>query len=429
MARTVEILLTGRRDDGSWTWRVADAREPRGEVIADLVPDGAQPGSRFRAEMETAIDSVELTRLLPIVASAQASSRGEPFEILGSRPRPSQDVSTREQPGRSHDRAHGDTGDSDRHERWGRRTAGSAQDDQRSRRRTAAGAAGSHAARGTSHDASRSRSRDVPGDPASRRAPTTRGSGEGRPVARPISTVHRDKFLAQLSVEHIPIAEELIRGGIPAVRNRLAEQSAAALRDGRPAIAPEPILSLAEELLPSVNLASWKDRAETARTLGKTCPLHDLRSIVSAASQLQLDEDAAAIAAEFSRLLTDRVAALRRSWEGRIGNLLKKGETLEALRASASPPDRGSRVPADLAIKLATAASEALSPDASEPTWMELLAAVVSSPVHRNVHPAGLPPSPSAAMVSFARRYAGVVPGLAKLLGMAMPPPPVKSAG
>ena len=38
MSRRIEVELTSRRDDGTWTWRAAGAREPKGLVDAALLP-------------------------------------------------------------------------------------------------------------------------------------------------------------------------------------------------------------------------------------------------------------------------------------------------------------------------------------------------------------------------------------------------------
>jgi hypothetical protein len=54
--------------------------------------------------------------------------------------------------------------------------------------------------------------------------------------------------------------------------------------------------------------------------------------------------------------------------------------------------------------------------------WIALLGAVVESPVRRNVKPSGIPDDDQAK--DAARRAAGFVPELAKLLGLRIPPPP-----
>ena len=38
MARRIEVELTSQKDDGTWTWRAAGAKQPRGVVGGDLLP-------------------------------------------------------------------------------------------------------------------------------------------------------------------------------------------------------------------------------------------------------------------------------------------------------------------------------------------------------------------------------------------------------
>ncbi len=56
MSRRIDIELTSSRDDGSWTWRAAGAREPRGTLEGALVPGGAQVGDVLRAEIDGYLD-------------------------------------------------------------------------------------------------------------------------------------------------------------------------------------------------------------------------------------------------------------------------------------------------------------------------------------------------------------------------------------
>ena len=49
MSRRIEIELTSARPDGSWTWRVAGAKQPKGVVEGALLPDDAKVGDVLRA--------------------------------------------------------------------------------------------------------------------------------------------------------------------------------------------------------------------------------------------------------------------------------------------------------------------------------------------------------------------------------------------
>ncbi len=55
---------------------------------------------------------------------------------------------------------------------------------------------------------------------------------------------------------------------MPAVRQSIDEQNTAARAAGRPAVASDAILKIAEELLPTLKLAEWKDRATSAQAAG-----------------------------------------------------------------------------------------------------------------------------------------------------------------
>lgn len=236
---------------------------------------------------------------------------------------------------------------------------------------------------------------------------------------------YRNAALAALRPEQLPVAEQLLRGGIPAVRHAIDEQNSRARSEGRPEVAPEPLLALAEELLPRMNLATWKDRAVTARgASARDVPLRELRSVVASASTVALDDEGRELASALREALTSRVTALREAWLGRITSALEAGRVDDALRVSGRPPEPATRVPAELAVRLAEAASEALSSQLPSSRWLSILQAVIDSPVRRTVRPAALPADADDAVLAAARHAAGQVPGLAKLLGLPIPPPP-----
>ena len=70
MSRRIEIELTSDRADGSWTWRAAGAREPKGTVTASLLPAGAQVGDVYRAEVEQEIEPFTVLAFLPVKPSS-----------------------------------------------------------------------------------------------------------------------------------------------------------------------------------------------------------------------------------------------------------------------------------------------------------------------------------------------------------------------
>jgi hypothetical protein len=65
MARRIEVELTSQRDDGTWTWRAAGAKQPRGVVQADLLPSGAKAGDVLRVDAEFDLDGITIINVLP----------------------------------------------------------------------------------------------------------------------------------------------------------------------------------------------------------------------------------------------------------------------------------------------------------------------------------------------------------------------------
>jgi hypothetical protein len=237
-------------------------------------------------------------------------------------------------------------------------------------------------------------------------------------------TTNRNAVLADLRPEELAVAEQLLRGGVPAVRQAIDEQNARARAEGRAEVAAEPLLAMAEDLLPRINLAVWKDRAAAVRTAGSDAPLRELRAVVAASSTVTLDEEGRTVAGDLRTALDTRVKAMLDTWLGSITNALDASRVLDALRSSARPPDRSARVPAELAVRLSAAAGAAMTPDIKPEEWSELLDAVLDAPVRRTVKPAGLPAEPGEELLAKVRRAAGLVPELARLLGLPIPPPP-----
>jgi hypothetical protein len=409
MPRRIEIELTSRTPDGGWTWRAAGARQPRGSVNSELVPAGTSVGDVLRAEVESGIDGIEVVALSPPPAREEQHPERR-IEVVGAFRR-GPDISVTLAPGSRRGREEGRPGrrDGPRREGAGRRGAAAATDD---RSRLRAGE-----------------------EPPGRPAPAARGArneGDGRPrrsgpmprrERRPaVSTTHRNALLATLPPEQLPVAEQLLRGGLPAVREAIDEQAAKARATGGPPVSSDALLAMAERLLPAVNLANWKDRASAAQAAGKELRLRDLRAVVTASRTVTLDEEGRVLARALQESLDHRVRALREEWVARITSALDGDRVLDAVRASARPPEPATRLPAELAVRVAAAAGAAMSAEREPAAWLELLDAVVESPVRRNVKPAGIPPA--AEVQAAARAAAGLVPELAKLLGLRIPPPP-----
>jgi hypothetical protein len=81
MSRRIEIELTSKREDGTWTWRAAGALQPKGIVEDAVVPSGVAVRDVVRAEVESDLDG---TRVLSIAAPKQKAQRTGLLEILPS---------------------------------------------------------------------------------------------------------------------------------------------------------------------------------------------------------------------------------------------------------------------------------------------------------------------------------------------------------
>ena len=424
MGHRIEVELTSQSDETTWTWRAAGAKLPRGTVSAGLVPPGSTVGSVLRAEVETTLDGTTVTALL----APKGKSAPKPvdrIEIIGT-PQKGPDVNVvLAGKGKRRRDDYGDDGrdgsrrpsgrgprtDGDRGPR-SPRPEGTGREGAPSRSGGPGGSGGSGGARRTG-----------PARPGGREGGgRDRGErGDRRPAA---STVFRNAALADLRPEQIPVAEQLIKGGIPSVRQAIEEQNTRARAEGRPEVTEAPLMAMAEELRPIISLATWKDRASAARIAGKDTPLRELRSIVASASTVTLDDEGSEMLKALRASLTERVTALRERWVERITTSLDEGRVVDAVRASIRAPEPSARLSAELAVRLADAAGQAMSADATPEAWLALLEVVVECPVRRTVKPAGIPAGADEALLVEARKAAGHVPELARLLGIPIPPPP-----
>jgi hypothetical protein len=423
MSRRIDIELTSQAGDGSWTWRAAGAKQPKGVVDGALVPAGQAVGAVMQAEIEVSLEGIEVLTLgepKPVRSPEKVSGR---IEVLGT-PKRAPDVAVILAPTSGKRPRRRDEDGDERGEgrpRRGGREGGREGGGREGRGREGGDGAGREGrGRGAGGPASGG---GGPRRPGGRRP----GEGEGRPgrgerPVTPTSTVHRNAMLAALRPEQIPVAEQLLRGGLPAVRQAIDTQNAAARAAGKPGASAEALLAMADELLSGVKLADWKDRASVAQTAGKEYRLRELRAVVAASRTVILDEEGRAMAKALHDSLDQRTTALREEWLARITNALNDGRVQQAVEASIRPPEPGTRCPADLAVRLAAAAGEAMTAEMPPEEWLRLLDAVVASPVRRTVKPAGIPADEVAQQA--ARHAAGSVPALAKLLGLRIPPPP-----
>ena len=83
MPHRMDVELTSVRDDETFTWRAAGARQPKGAVPVALLPKGSKVGDVVRIEAEVEIDGITVVSVLPPKEKEQPSGR---IEIVGTKP-------------------------------------------------------------------------------------------------------------------------------------------------------------------------------------------------------------------------------------------------------------------------------------------------------------------------------------------------------
>lgn len=415
MSRRIDIELTSSREDGSWTWRAAGAKQPKGSLAGSLLPAGAAVGDVLRAEVDAGLDGTEV---LGVTApKAKKESGGERIELLTSQIADDQLVTTKlagrrgggdrgpRREGRSRD-DRGPRRDGERGARDGRSSGGPG------------GPRGERSERGPRREGDRGPRGERPDRPRRERpAPPARPKAKRLRAGR----THRKAALETLRPEEQVIAELVLRGGIPALRQAVTHQNEQAKAEGHPVVKVEPVVAVAERLLPALRAADWRDRAEAAVTDLDELDLRDLRSVVVAAEGAARDEETRALAEQLREGLARRVDHEQQSWLAEIAATLDDGRVVRALRLSSRPPKAGAPLPAELATRLTEATAAALTADTVADRWAAVLDALGTSPVRLVVEPESRPENPNPELLAVIKRSASRVPKVAAAFGIDAP--------
>ena len=242
-----------------------------------------------------------------------------------------------------------------------------------------------------------------------------------RPKAKRLRAgkTHRTALLETLPEEQRPIAEQVVLGGLPAVRQAIEKQNAERTAAGDSPIAAGPLLEIAEKLVPKVRQAEWRDRAEAAQRDLEVLDLRDLRSVVSTADAAGRDEESRALAQALKDGLAQRVDAEHASWLAELVATLDVGRIVRALRLSSRPPKAGAPLPPEVAIRLTDGAGAALTADAAAERWVAVLDALAFAPVRDKVIPASLPKELHADVRATIARLATRIPKIAHIFEIA----------
>ena len=404
MSRRLDIELTSNRQDGTWTWRAAGAKSPKGVVNSSLLSADAKTGDVLKVEADFDIDGISV---LSVVQMREKGQRGNLLEMLASE--------------KTFTPVTQKLADKPKSDRKGGRDAKGKRD-------------------GDSRPARPPRDPNAPRRPASTRPDGTTGRPARpsrphftappempkRPTAKRLKPkhVHRTAVLETLPVEQRGVAERALEGGIKAVRDAVKIQNDQLRKDGKPEVPSDGLISMAQNLLPKLRVADWLDKAEATKSDLATLDLRDLRSVVVASEDpmVMRDETTRALAAELKTALKERQDAAQTLWLSDINDALKVGRTVRALKMTSEPPKAGQPFPSELGAKLAQAATAGLTTETAPDRWIALLEALAFSPIRGQVKLTTLPQQPSEALLATVKRLSSLLPQIASLFGVEVSP-------
>jgi hypothetical protein len=383
MSRRIDIELTSSRPDGSWTWRAAGAREPKGVLDSDILPQGSKAGDVLKVEAEFDIDGITI---MSVVQGRQKVEKVERISIVGA-DRPFEPVT----------------------QQLARKPKGDRPDKGDRRRPRPEGA---QRERSGDRGPRRPRFEAPPELPKRPRAKRLRPSNE-----------HRRIVLEELPSDQRPIAELALQG-MQTVRQRLKEANARLAEEGKPTMPEQSVLQMAENLLPRLRVADWLDRAHAA-VKEPQLDLKDLRSVVAAANDplIERAEQCRELVTKLREVLAQRADQEYKNWLEDIDAAVGVGRIVRALKLAGQPPKAGAIFPEDLGRRLAEATSANLVSDALADRWIAVLEAAAFAPIRSLIKVVSKPASLSPELVKTVERLAGLLPQVAQDLGVEVSKP------
>lgn len=392
MSRRIDIELTSARPDGTWTWRAAGAREPKGVLDGSLLPSDAKAGDVVKVDAEFDIDGIEVTAVVSgrtrvtKVETLSLIASDEPFQAV------TQQLARRERSAGRGPRRN-ESGDRRRRSEGDGRTREGRDGERRERR---------------PERPRRPRFEAPPELPA-----------RPKPKRLKAGSQHRRAVLADIPENQRPIAELALQG-MQAVRQRLKAANDALTAEGKPTMPEQSVVQMAQDLLPKLRVADWLDRAEAAKRDLATLDLRDLRSVVAAANDptIERDDSCRALAAELKAGLASRSESDYQLWLSDIDAALGVGRIVRALKLAGQPPKAGAIFPDELGRRLAEAAASSLTPDVLADRWIALLEAAAFSPVRSTLTVAAPPASVTPELTKTVARLAPLMPQVAAVFGV-----------
>ena len=408
MSRRLDIELTSTREDGTWTWRAAGAKVPKGVLESTLLPTSSKIGDVLKIEADFDIDGITV---LSVVQQREKSQKGTLLQLISDKPfvgvtekltkKSRDDKPRRGKQGPSTDRPARDDSNKialpKRPERSDRRE------------RTERSARPEQAAR-----------------PERRSFTPPQPELPKRPVAKRLKPkrVHRSAVLESLPSEQRSVAERALAGGLRAVREAIKTQNVQLVKDGKPEIKADGLISMAQDILPKLRVAEWLDKAEAAKSDINLLDLRDLRAVVASGEDPMVlrDESTRALASELKAALKVRQEQEMTQWIDDIKAAIEGSRVVRALKLSGEPPKAGVLFPAELGSQIAKATTESLSGDAGADRWIAVLEALAFSPIRAAVKPAVAPVVVTDALRDTVKRLAPLLPQIALLFAIEVLP-------
>jgi hypothetical protein len=393
MSRRIDIELTSNRNDGTWTWRAAGAKAPKGVLDASVLTSNARTGDVLKVEADFDLDGITV---LSVVNVKEKGHRGTLLEVHVNEKEFVPVTQKLVEKGKSDRKPRGDS-------------KGPRRDGANAGPRTP-------------------RPPRTPGDDRSDPRRTRRPSFVAppelpkRPAAKRLKPkrTHRTAVLAALPEEQRGVAERALDGGIKAVRDAVKTQNDQLRKDGKPEVPAEGLISMAQELLPKLRVADWLDKAEAAKADIEHLDLRDLRSVVVASDDPMVvrDETTRVLAADLKLALKAKQESEQALWLSDIAAAINVSRIVRALKISSEPPKAGQPFPAELGAKLAAAAATSMSNEKAPDRWIAVVEAVAFSPIRAQVKPTAVPETPGDALLATVKRVASLVPHIATMFGV-----------
>lgn len=370
MSYKINIELTSQRPDGIFTWRVKGAKNPKGVVSPELLPENSSVKDELIAEVEYLMDGVSIIRVdkLP---EPESNSTKEILRLDG--PAPSLEKK-----------------------------------------------AIKNQKKGPRKEAGRRVKED--GDISFKGSRGRRDLTKSRNAKRESLGKNVKEFLESLDPAHQIIARKLLRGGISALKRAIEEQNKKARESNQPELMEEPILKIADELLPRVRKALWLDKCDNLLQREDKAGLKDLRALITSA-QIE-DEKDRELLVRLRSLLADVQKKTQSKFSEELAKEIEQGNLREALELLSSPPDASLVIEKKYTDKLIALCNTKIEELRNKDEFLDLLRLILKSPIRRQIELTKLPQGFTREDLRFLASVSSQIPSLVGLLGIKLPPPP-----